>query len=98
MCSTICFASHYTTVSKQMLSVNIHITSMQFYSDELAKYDTYHFIEVLFCSIVTTSIMVIPKADEDPPHPYLQVFVLKPLGNSFYCQHDIFRLGIHDTA
>jgi hypothetical protein len=38
------------------------------------------------------------QADEDPPHAYSQVFVLKPLGNSFFCQHDIFRLGIHDTA
>lgn len=38
------------------------------------------------------------QADEDPPHAYSQVFVLKPLGNSFFVQHDIFRLGIHDTA
>nr|CAD7393898.1 unnamed protein product [Timema cristinae] len=38
------------------------------------------------------------RADDDPPHAYSQVFVLKPLGSSFYCQHDIFRLGIHDTA
>ncbi|KAI4501727.1 hypothetical protein M0802_003062 [Mischocyttarus mexicanus] len=37
------------------------------------------------------------QADEDPPHPFSQIFVLKPLGNSFYCQHDIFRLGIHDS-
>ncbi|XP_033207708.1 probable nuclear transport factor 2 [Belonocnema kinseyi] len=38
------------------------------------------------------------QADEDPPHSFSQVFVLKPLGTSFFCQHDIFRLGIHDTA
>ncbi|XP_044015067.1 probable nuclear transport factor 2 isoform X1 [Aphidius gifuensis] len=38
------------------------------------------------------------QADEDPPHAFSQQFVLKPLGNSFYCQHDIFRLNIHDTA
>ncbi|XP_066594742.1 probable nuclear transport factor 2 isoform X2 [Prorops nasuta] len=37
------------------------------------------------------------QADEDPPHAFSQVFVLKPLGNSFFCQHDIFRLGIHDA-
>ncbi|KAK1133598.1 hypothetical protein K0M31_011400 [Melipona bicolor] len=37
-------------------------------------------------------------ADEDPPHAFSQIFVLKPLGNSFFCQHDIFRLGIHDSA
>lgn len=38
------------------------------------------------------------KCDEDPPHLYMQTFVLKPLGDSFYVQHDIFRLGIHDIA
>ncbi|XP_076251439.1 nuclear transport factor-2 isoform X2 [Rhynchophorus ferrugineus] len=38
------------------------------------------------------------QADEDPPHAFSQVFVLKPLGTSFFVQHDIFRLGIHDTA
>ncbi|XP_065174208.1 probable nuclear transport factor 2 isoform X1 [Atheta coriaria] len=38
------------------------------------------------------------QADEDPPHAYSQVFVLKPLGNSFFVQHDIFRLGIHNSA
>ncbi|XP_034952462.1 probable nuclear transport factor 2 isoform X1 [Chelonus insularis] len=38
------------------------------------------------------------KTDDDPPHMYVQTFVLKPLGTSFFCQHDIFRLGIHDVA
>ncbi|CAH1957854.1 unnamed protein product [Acanthoscelides obtectus] len=38
------------------------------------------------------------QADEDPPHAFSQIFVLKPLGNSFFVQHDIFRLGIHDSA
>ncbi|CAG5087288.1 probable nuclear transport factor 2 isoform X1 [Cotesia glomerata] len=36
------------------------------------------------------------RTDDDPPHMYFQTFVLKPLANSFFCQHDIFRLGIHD--
>ncbi|XP_050345236.1 probable nuclear transport factor 2 isoform X1 [Nymphalis io] len=38
------------------------------------------------------------QCDDDPPHPYMQTFVLKPLGDSFFVQHDIFRLGIHDVA
>ncbi|XP_034840123.1 probable nuclear transport factor 2 isoform X1 [Maniola jurtina] len=38
------------------------------------------------------------QCDDDPPHPYIQTFVLKPLGDSFFVQHDIFRLGIHDVA
>lgn len=38
------------------------------------------------------------QCDDDPPHAYSQVFTLKPLGGSFFCQHDMFRLNIHDTA
>lgn len=38
------------------------------------------------------------QCDEDPPHAFSQVFVLKPLGTSFFVQHDIFRLGIHDSV
>ncbi|KAJ8725485.1 hypothetical protein PYW08_003668 [Mythimna loreyi] len=38
------------------------------------------------------------QCDDDPPHPYMQTFVLKPLGDSFFVQHDLFRLGIHDIA
>nr|CAD7572756.1 unnamed protein product [Timema californicum] len=35
--------------------------------------------------------------DEDPPHAYIQTFVLKPIGTSFYVQHDLFRLALHDS-
>ncbi|CAH1100228.1 unnamed protein product [Psylliodes chrysocephalus] len=38
------------------------------------------------------------QVDTDPPHDYNQVFVLKPLNGSFFVQHDIFRLNIHNTA
>ncbi|KOB71516.1 putative nuclear transport factor 2 [Operophtera brumata] len=34
--------------------------------------------------------------DDDAPHAYLQTFVLKPIANSFYVEHDIFRLALHD--
>ncbi|CAH0394550.1 unnamed protein product [Bemisia tabaci] len=37
------------------------------------------------------------QTDEDPPHAYSQIFVLKPIGTSFYVQHDIFRLALHDS-
>ncbi|XP_044755421.1 probable nuclear transport factor 2 isoform X1 [Coccinella septempunctata] len=47
---------------------------------------------------VLISVLGRLKCDEDPPHAFVQVFVLKPLGTSFYIQHDIFRLAIHDTA
>jgi len=35
------------------------------------------------------------KTDDDPPHSYSQTFVLKPIADSFFLQHDIFRLGVH---
>ncbi|XP_053625293.1 probable nuclear transport factor 2 isoform X2 [Plodia interpunctella] len=37
------------------------------------------------------------QTDDDQPHGYLQTFVLKPIGNSFYVEHDIFRLALHDV-
>uniref|UniRef100_A0A2M4C3D6 NTF2-related export protein n=2 Tax=albitarsis series TaxID=58233 RepID=A0A2M4C3D6_9DIPT len=38
------------------------------------------------------------QCDDDPPHAYSQTFVLKPIGTSFFCAHDIFRLNIHNSA
>jgi len=35
------------------------------------------------------------KTDDDPPHTFNQTFVLKPIGDSFYVEHDIFRLALH---
>ncbi|XP_064536837.1 probable nuclear transport factor 2 isoform X2 [Drosophila montana] len=37
------------------------------------------------------------QTDEDQPHAYIQTFVLKPVGVSFFVQHDIFRLALHDV-
>lgn len=37
------------------------------------------------------------KTDDDPPHSFSQTFVLKPIGDTFFLQHDIFRLGIHSA-
>ncbi|XP_050331046.1 probable nuclear transport factor 2 isoform X2 [Bactrocera neohumeralis] len=37
------------------------------------------------------------KTDDDQPHAYIQTFVLKPVGGSFFVQHDIFRLSLHDV-
>lgn len=47
---------------------------------------------------ILVSVLGRLQCDEDPPHAFSQVFVLKPLDASFYCAHDIFRLNIHDTA
>ncbi|TGZ50215.1 putative nuclear transport factor 2 [Temnothorax longispinosus] len=43
-------------------------------------------------------LLMIVQTDEDQPHAYIQTFILKPIGTSFYVQHDIFRLALHDTA
>lgn len=32
------------------------------------------------------------KTDDDPPHRFIQTFVLKPANNSYFVQHDLFRL------
>ncbi|OWR44820.1 putative nuclear transport factor 2 [Danaus plexippus plexippus] len=36
------------------------------------------------------------QTDDDQPHAYFQTFVLKPIGISFYVEHDMFRLALHD--
>lgn len=36
------------------------------------------------------------KMDEDPVHGFSQTFVLKAMNESFFIQHDSFRLVIHD--
>lgn len=44
-------------------------------------------MHVLICFLLQT--------DDDPPHTFHQTFVLKSLGESFYVEHDIFRLALH---
>lgn len=38
------------------------------------------------------------KTDDDPPQSFVQNFVLKPSGDSYYIQHDAFRLVLHNVA
>jgi len=35
------------------------------------------------------------KTDDDQPHTFNQVFVLNPIADSFYVEHDCFRLALH---
>jgi len=35
------------------------------------------------------------KSDDDPPHGFTQTFILKPTGDTFFLQHDSFRLALH---
>nr|ACO11586.1 Probable nuclear transport factor 2 [Caligus rogercresseyi] len=37
------------------------------------------------------------KTDNDPPQSFTQSFVLKPANDSFFIQHDMFRLVIHNA-
>merc|ERR1711953_77278 len=37
------------------------------------------------------------KTDDDPPQSFTQAFVLKPANDSFFIQHDMFRLVIHNA-
>ncbi|KAI8035155.1 hypothetical protein M5D96_012100 [Drosophila gunungcola] len=36
--------------------------------------------------------------DDDPPHAFSQVFLLKANAGTFFVAHDIFRLNIHNSA
>jgi len=38
------------------------------------------------------------KTDEDPPHSFLQSFVLKNSNGCWFIAHDVFRLSLHDQA
>merc|ERR1712060_836155 len=38
------------------------------------------------------------KTDDDPAQSFTQCFVLKPSGDSFFIQHDTFRLVLHNIA
>jgi len=38
------------------------------------------------------------KTDEDPPHSFLQSFVLKNANGCWFIAHDVFRLSLHDQA
>ncbi|GIY57050.1 probable nuclear transport factor 2 [Caerostris darwini] len=51
----------------------------------------------MFDGGILISVLGQLKTDEDPPHSFNQVFVLKsqPEIGSFYVAHDIFRLSLH---
>lgn len=38
------------------------------------------------------------KTDDDPAQSFIQTFLLKPGGDSFFIQHDTFRLVLHNVA
>lgn len=37
------------------------------------------------------------KTDDDPPHSFLQTFVLQNLNGAWFIAHDVFRLSLHNT-
>ncbi|KAK2723569.1 probable nuclear transport factor 2 [Artemia franciscana] len=49
----------------------------------------------MFDGGILTSVIGQLKTDDDPPLSFTQIFVLKPIGDSFYLQHDIFRFALH---
>merc|ERR1712150_79282 len=38
------------------------------------------------------------KTDEDPPHSFLQTFVLQNSSGNWFIGHDVFRLSLHDMS
>lgn len=58
-----------------------------------------HIIETCDCQPtidggVVVMVMGQLKTDDDPPHRFIQTFVLKPASGSYFVQHDLFRLCI----
>ncbi|XP_015922034.1 probable nuclear transport factor 2 [Parasteatoda tepidariorum] len=50
----------------------------------------------MFDGGILISVLGQLKTDDDPPHSFNQVFVLKPQETgSFYVAHDAFRLSLH---
>ncbi|XP_064466438.1 probable nuclear transport factor 2 [Ornithodoros turicata] len=52
----------------------------------------------MFDGGILISVLGQLKTDDDPAHTFTQVFVLKPIADSFYVEHDVFRLALHHTA
>ncbi|PRD20072.1 UNVERIFIED_CONTAM: ran-4 [Trichonephila clavipes] len=48
-------------------------------------------------NIFSNKLCIYLQTDDDPPHSFNQVFVLKPQPDtgSFYVAHDCFRLSLH---
>lgn len=56
-----------------------------------------HLIEICDCQPTTDGGVVVMvmghlKTDDDPPHRFIQTFVLKSAAGNFFVQHDLFRL------
>jgi len=52
----------------------------------------------MFDGGILVNVMGQLKTDNDPPQSFMQNFVLKPSGDSFFIQHDVFRLVLHNVA
>jgi len=52
----------------------------------------------MFDGGILVNVMGQLKTDQDIPQSFSQNFVLKPSGDSFFIQHDTFRLVIHNVG
>ena len=56
----------------------------------------YAIISKIYRDAADFSFVVSRQTDNDPPHGFSQTFFVKPLNNSYFIYHDIFRLSIHN--
>ena len=47
------------------------------------------FVQLILSKVIMFFLLL--QTDEDPPQSFMQNFVLKPAGDSFFIQHDVFR-------
>ena len=52
----------------------------------------------MFDGGILVNVMGQLKTDNDPAQSFMQNFVLKPMGDTFFIQHDVFRLVLHNVA
>ena len=74
---------------KQILTEKLRFTSIQHL---VTKVDCQPTADNGILVLVTGRL----KTDDDPPHAFSQTFYVKPLNNSYFIFHDIFRLSIHN--
>jgi len=55
-------------------------------------------VQPMFDGGILINVLGQLKTDDDPPQSFMQNFVLKPGGDSFFIQHDVFRLVLHNVA
>ena len=76
------------------------LTSFHEFFVEKERKNSWEFVYILdkqYSFPFSLTIFFLFQTDDDPPQSFTQAFVLKPANDSFFIQHDMFRLVIHNA-